>query len=74
LLQEYFYNDWEKLTKLLGKYNQQDKTGFIEYKKDGEYQDLLGDEYADYDIDQLPAEFHKYNPGELISALAKYYG
>ncbi|SRR3989339_115855 len=74
LLQEYFYNDWEKLTKLLGKYNQQDNTGFIEYKKDGEYQDLLGDEYADYDIDQLPAEFHKYNPGELISALAKYYG
>ena len=74
LLQEYFYNDWEKLTKLLGKYNQQDNTGFIEYKKDGEYQDLLGDEYADYDIDQLPAEFHKYSPDELISALTKYHG
>ena len=75
LLQEYFYNDWEKLTKLLGKYNQQDNTGFIEYKKDSEYQDLLGDEYADYDADQLPAEFHKYNsPDGLISALAKYHG
>lgn len=74
LLQEYFYNDWEKLAKLLGKYSQQDNTGFIEYKKDDEYKELLGDEYADYDTDQLPAEFHKYSPDELISALIKYYG
>ncbi len=46
LLQEYFYNDWDKTRLILGDYNSDNKQGFVKTLK-SEYKGILGSEYDD---------------------------
>ena len=74
LLQEYFYNDYEKLAHLLGKYHRGEagESGFIDKKPDGEIKNLI----SSYDggfSDLYIGAIHKYEtPDELIKVLMYY--
>ena len=67
LLQEYFYNDWEKLEHLLGKYK--DGIGFIEKETEGHIQKIFPGNTADEFIDAYVAKIYKYSADKLIEAL-----
>lgn len=70
LIAEYFYNDWEKLTKLLGEFK--DDKGFIEFKKDGEIQEFLGEEFSEYK-EEPAGQIHEYESADdLIKALISF--
>ncbi len=74
LLQEYFYNDWEKLTKLLGKYDVEKNTGFVEQKKDGELKKWLGEDFSEYE-EEYVGQIHEYESAQdLINALISFNG
>lgn len=75
LLQEYFYNDWEKLEQVLGKYNKEkeNEKGFVEYMNENEVRGVLGERNGDEYLDFLPAEIHRYDEGKLPEILKKFY-
>ncbi len=70
LLEEYFYNDWEKLEHLLGSY---EDGGFVKRKKDSEikklfFNDNIASEYTDICI----GEIYEYKDSkDLVIALKK---
>jgi 5-methylcytosine-specific restriction protein B len=63
LLQEYFYDDQRRLTSLLGQYDQEAQRGFVETRAPAS---LHGDGSA---MTEEIWEFHKYQTGELATAL-----
>ena len=65
LLQEYFYNDREKLRRLLGAYEPGAKKGFVA-SMDNEYKGVFGEEPLE---DEMPWELHRYQKDELETAL-----
>jgi DNA polymerase III delta prime subunit len=69
LLQEYFYNDWEKLEYLLGKYDKEKKIGFIEREAKEYIEKIFTGESADEFIDAYVAKIHEYSADKLIEAL-----
>jgi predicted Mrr-cat superfamily restriction endonuclease len=69
LLQEYFYNDWEKLEYLLGKYDKEKKIGFIEREAKEYIEKIFTGESADEFIDAYVAKIHEYSVDKLIEAL-----
>lgn len=73
LFQEYYYNDYEKLRQVLGKYNRTSGVGFIELKNDQEVRQAFdGEEVEDY-VDAVVGKIHYYSEEELIKALAGLY-
>jgi 5-methylcytosine-specific restriction endonuclease McrBC GTP-binding regulatory subunit McrB len=67
LLQEYFYNDWEKLEYLLGQYK--DGVGFVEKKAETYIRSIFTEESADEFVDTYIAKIHEYSADKLIEAL-----
>jgi len=65
LLQEYFYNDREKLRRLLGAYDPTAKKGFVA-SMGNEYKGVFGEEPLD---EEMPWEIHRYRADELETAL-----
>jgi MrcB-like, N-terminal domain/AAA domain (dynein-related subfamily) len=65
LLQEYFYNDRERLQRVLGTYSLTGQKGFVA-GMDAEYQGIFGDGHAG---DDMPWEFHEYPVDKLETAL-----
>lgn len=67
LLQEYFYNDWERLQVILGNYKPNDNSGFIATKSQSELVNLFGadSEYAD----TIVGSVHVYGNTEIGNAL-----
>ena len=68
LLQEYFYNDHERLERLLGIYDAAQGTGFIE-RPTVEY----GKDFTRDDVDERPWKFHQYDASELETALRETF-
>lgn len=68
LLQEYFYNDRERLERMLGAYKQAEGMGFVERSKE-EY----GVGFSLDEGDEVPWEYHVYDVGELEQALRKTF-
>ncbi len=68
LLQEYFYNDHERLERLLGVYDAVQGTGFIE-RPTVEY----GRGFTRDDVDEKPWKFHQYDTSELEAALRETF-
>ena len=68
LLQEYFYNDRERLERLLGVYSSTDGKGFVKQLK-VEY----GPDFGAEEGDELPWEFHAYGIHELEGVLRKTF-
>lgn len=64
LLQEYFYNDPQRLRDVLGAYDATNQRGFVRPMR--EYGEALEEAVPDED---LPWEFHEYKPEELETAL-----
>ncbi len=64
LLQEYFYNDPERLERLLGVYSENEHSGFIAQTA-GEY----GKGFTLDEVDERPWSFHEHEAGELEAAL-----
>ena len=64
LLQEYFYNDFNRLVNLVGKHQTNQKTGFIEVEADG-YDTTFANERSHQPL----WTFHRYQSGELEDAL-----
>jgi 5-methylcytosine-specific restriction protein B len=64
LLQEYFYNDFNRLVDLLGEHSANQKTGFVKIEEDG--QDTS---FAMGNSHQPLWTFHRYKSGELEEAL-----
>ena len=69
LLQEYFYNDWEKLERLLGRYSAEEQKGFIEYIAKDEIRKYFGDSDAEDYSEFSPGEIHKYKEDQIVEAL-----
>lgn len=71
LLSEYFYNDWERLIDVVGKYNTDLQTGFIDGKSVKDIQKLFrkDTEYSEVKVGNL----HKYNIDQLPKALKAIY-
>lgn len=65
LIQEYFYNDWENIGRLLNKYNPTNSTGFVETESIEKSFEEDVDEYGESEIKRI----HKYERLELIKAL-----
>jgi 5-methylcytosine-specific restriction protein B len=66
LLQEYFYNDRERLTRLLGRWEPGTGQGFVAALDDEYRAAFAGGEVPG---EEMPWEFHRYAPGELGDAL-----
>ena len=71
LLCEYFYNDWDKLSQLLGDYKEGEKNGFVKTIKEVEIKEIFGDAAEEY-LDSDNGEIFNYQPKELIEVLKKY--
>lgn len=71
LLQEYFYNDRERLERVLGKYEPAARKGFVAGLVN-EYRDAFGG--ADTLGGEMPWELHRYRVGELEDALRNTFG
>ena len=65
LLQEYFYNDQRRLKLLLGVYESEVPTGFVE-SLDHEYKQVYGEDPLE---DEAPWEFYHYQEDQLLAAL-----
>lgn len=65
LLQEYFYNDWDKLRLVLGEYNSEMRSGFIK-SLETNYKGIFGTEYED----EYPCEIVRYEP-DVFSQILK---
>lgn len=63
LLQEYFYEDHRRLSAVVGRYDGEAQKGFVRIE---EHTDLLGDDVGG---SEPIWEFHKYQTGELETAL-----
>ena len=73
LLQEYFYNDWQKIEQLLGRYKADDGVGFVEYIDNGVVNNLFHDGEAEDYLDFIPGEIHRYSEEKLVRALKNIY-
>ena len=71
LLLEYFYNDWEKLIDVVGKYQEQAQTGFIDIQSAKHIQRLFGTE-TEYS-EAVVGNVKEYSPQALPSALKALY-
>jgi len=74
LLQEYFYNDREKLENVLGRYEKDPERGFVYHISNADIRREFGDNDADDLIDSSPAEIKEYSKEELVEVLKRMYG
>jgi 5-methylcytosine-specific restriction protein B len=65
LLQKYFYNDFERLQRLLGKYDASTPKGFVRRRED--FSGAFGDD--EVLEEELPWEFFVYPEQQLVAAL-----
>lgn len=67
LVQEYFYNDWSRLSQILGEYDAKSKKGFVEMLSAEEISDLLGSdsEFTEASIGSI----RQFSSKGLIEAL-----
>ena len=71
LMQEYFYNDYERLTRLLGRYQSGAKQGFVRATTSG------ADAFTGQDLaaqQQSMRTLHQYRVGELEEVLRQTFG
>jgi len=71
LIQEYFYNDYERLTRLLGRYQSGAKQGFVRATTSG------ADAFTGQDLpaqQQSMRTLHQYRVGELEEVLRQTFG
>lgn len=73
LLQEYFYNDREKLENVLGEYKRDPEEGFVRCMSDAEIKDAFGNNAEDDFVDFSPVEIKEYSSEELVSVLKRLY-
>lgn len=66
LLQEYFHNDRDRLTRLLGRYDARQKAGFVALAASDRDAGLSEDAMVE---SELPWTFHRYHTSELQEAL-----
>lgn len=71
LLSEYFYNDWERLSELVGIYKEDKQLGFVDNKSSKNIQKLFGKE-TEYS-EAIVGNFHTYGVNELVLALKAIY-
>ena len=72
LLQEYFYNDYKKIKRVLGE--AEDDDGFIKkIEKDDAVKDYVPDDMERYDINSRNKELYAENFDEFVKALKKVY-
>lgn len=64
LLQEYFYNDWDKIRLLFGEYDSANNRGFVK-TLDAEYKGIFGNEYED----EYPCELVRHSPDNFSQVL-----
>ena len=75
LLQEYFYNDYEKLEQVLGKHvkDAQGERGFVELMTEKEIRRALAGADDASVVDSYIGDIHKYDPpARLIEALKRH--
>ena len=73
LFQEYFYNDYEKLKQLLGKYsNKEVESGFIEEKRRKEIENLIESDQGIFSEGYVRSIHSSADADSLISALKQY--
>jgi 5-methylcytosine-specific restriction protein B len=70
LLQEYFYNDRDRLTRLLGQWEPSAGKGFVA-GMDAEYEQAFTGQKLQ--ADEMPWEFHRYQVGEFEDALRETF-
>lgn len=70
LLQEYFYNDWEKMKQLLGEYKEAEGTGFIKIKSESEISNTFNESEIDNYSEIVVGNVYEYGENKLIGALS----